>query len=147
MRHFVHFDSQEASFALTDAQKKTTESLNYLRQNDPEEFQRIKSAGAEIRGRNQNVNIPNIQKQVAAGGNASELYKKNKEAYQQRFVQGTNADQAAGRLGKLKNTAKRYGKVAGGIAGGLVTASMLLPTVASVLPFGKKQEQEEQPPY
>lgn len=140
MQHF-------ANFALTEAQKKTADSLRYLRQNDPEEFERVRKAGMQVRGRNQNVNIPNIQKQVAAGGNASELYKQNKDAYNQAFIKTTNANQAAGTGGKLKNTVKRYGKVAGGLAGAAVTASMLLPTVTSMLPFGKKPQEENEQEY
>jgi hypothetical protein len=139
MQHF-------ANFALSPEQQKTADSLNYLRQNDPEEFNRVKAAGQAVRKRNQNVNVPVIQKQVAAGGNAAELYAQNRQNYNQAFVKGTNANQAAGTMGKIGNTAKRWGGKVAGLGGAAVTASMLLPTVTGLF-NPQKPQPEQEPPY
>jgi len=138
MQHF-------ANFALSPEQQKTADSLGYLRQNDPEEFNRIKTAGQAVRKRNQNVNVPNVQKQVAAGGNAADLYAQNRQNYNQAFVKGTNANQAAGRLGKLKNTAKRFGKIGAGLGGVALSASYILPALGGLIP--QKPQPEQEPPY
>jgi hypothetical protein len=138
MQHF-------ANFALSPEQQKTADSLNYLRQNDPEEFNRVKAAGQAVRKRNQNVNVPVIQKQVAAGGNAADLYAQNRQNYNQAFVKGTNANQAAGTMGKIGNTAKRWGGKVAGLGGAAVTASMLLPTLGGLMP--QKPQPEQEPPY
>lgn len=138
MQHF-------ANFALSEEQKRTADSLNYLRQNDPEEFNRVKAAGQAVRKRNQNVNVPIVQKQVAAGGNASELYAQNRQNYNQAFVKGTNANQAAGTMGKIGNTAKRWGGKVAGLGGLAMTGMYVLPQIASMLP--QKPQSEQEPPY
>jgi hypothetical protein len=140
MQHFANFE-------LSPEQKRTADSLNYLRQNDPEEFNRVKTAGQAVRKRNQNVNVPIIQKQVAAGGDAKELFANNRQNYNQPFTKATNANQAAGAMGKIGNTAKRWGGKVAGLGGAAVTASMLLPMASSLLPFGKGQTKEENQPY
>lgn len=139
---YSHQSKHFANFVLSPEQQRTADSLNYLRKNDPEEFNRIKSAGQDVRKRNQNVNLPIVRKKVDSGENAAELYAKNRQDYNKRFVQSTNANQASTRLGKIGNTIKRYGKAAAGLGGAALTASYVLPSIMSLMPQKTQEEQD-----
>jgi hypothetical protein len=164
MQHFAHF----ADFALTPEQQKTKESLNYLRQNDIEEFNRVnaagkvaakkntqsinnKVAGEQLRLTNQyitaGISPEEAQRRAAQQANQSRagIAKTARQGYNQKFVNSTNANQAAGTLGKIGNTAKRWGGKVAGLGGLAMTGMYVLPQIASMLP--QKPQPEQEPPY
>lgn len=168
MQHFTHFRSFEANFALSAEQKKTADSLNYLRQNDPEEFNRVNQAGKQaarknkqtienrlsgqaLNATNQNVAAGMSSEQARQMGvqqanqNRSSVVKDVNKNYNENFVKSTNANQAAGTRGKIANTAKRWGGKVAGLGGLAMTGMYVLPTIASMLP--QKPQPEQEPPY
>jgi hypothetical protein len=164
MQHFAHF----ADFALTPEQQKTKESLNYLRQNDIEEFNRVnaagkvaakkntqsinnKVAGEQLRLTNQYITagISPEQAQRKAAEQAQQsregAAKTARQGYNQNYVKSTNANQAAGFLGRTGNKLKGVGKAIAPYAGAALTASYILPSVAGI--FAPKPQPEQEPPY
>lgn len=162
----VHF----ADFALTAEQQATADSLNYLRQKDREGFQNAKNELGEAAKRNkkqiqnqldaQTLNKTNeyigygldpdnaraeaLKNTQANRGNVVKTAQKN---YNKNFVQPTSANQAAGNLGKIGNTAKRWGGKVAGLGGLAMTGMYVLPQIASLLPSGQKPQPEQEPPY
>jgi hypothetical protein len=174
MQHFANFNAPAslaeregrevcgfhfADFALTPEQLQTKQSMNYLRQNDPEEFQKVKADGKVVGAKNrQNIQNkldssrrtalnadPNLSMQDATAQSEqlrAGIAKKNQQAYNQKFVKSTNANQASDFVGQAKNTTKRWGAKAAGIGGGLMTAAYVLPMLGGLMPAKQQQEEE-----
>jgi hypothetical protein len=151
MQHFVNFAYDRATgegFGATKnsfgTQSQTGKDAQWLMKNDREGYEEYKKQAAEqsaklrenaARGLNQNnQNLP--QQQVTKNINQQVVKNLNTQSP----VAGVK-----GFWGKAKNTAGRYGKTAAGLGGAAVTASMILPSLMSMIP--QKPQPEQEPPY
>jgi hypothetical protein len=134
MQHFTHFRSFEANFALGD-----TELGNLNRQ----EYEKAKQTG----DRTQYDQMKAQQKQAFDSNRVNTATQNAQAATQAKRAAAAEAKRVAGLnvAGKARHYGGKALGVAGKLGGAAVTASMLLPTLGSLIP--QKPQPEQEPPY
>ena len=144
--HFVNFSYDSTtgegfgnSQKSYGTQSTTGKDAQWLMKNDPQAYQEYKSQGRaqsdKLRA-NPNLNAAN------EGIPANQINKNINKTVVNNLGAKSPVANVKGFLGKVKNTAGRYGKSAAGLGGLAMTGMYVLPQIAAMLPQNQQQTQQ-----